>query len=99
MSFEHLSVTQFKAMIDEPVTVVDIRDERSFAAGAIENAISLNNDNVDEFVANADKTIPLVVCCYHGNSSQGVADYMSDQGFDKVYSLDGGYQAWAMTQL
>lgn len=37
---------------------------------------------------------PLVVVCYHGISSQNAAQYLHEQGFDDVYSLDGGFQAW-----
>jgi thiosulfate sulfurtransferase len=34
------------------------------------------------------------VCCYHGNSSQGAAQYFAEQGFTQAYSLDGGYEMW-----
>ena len=29
-----------------------------------------------------------------GNSSQGAAQYLLQQGYDEVYSLDGGFEAW-----
>jgi thiosulfate sulfurtransferase len=29
-------------------------------------------------------------------SSQGAANYLNEQGFDAVYSLDGGYSAWSL---
>ena len=35
-----------------------------------------------------------MVMCYHGNSSKGAAQYLLQQGFDKVYSVDGGFDAW-----
>ena len=37
---------------------------------------------------------PLVVVCYHGNSSQSAAAYFIQQGFSDVYSLDGGFELW-----
>ncbi|MDA9050683.1 rhodanese-like domain-containing protein, partial [Pseudomonadales bacterium] len=37
----------------------------------------------------------IVVCCYHGISSQSVANWLAEQGFDNVYSLIGGYAAWS----
>ncbi|MBL2893588.1 thiosulfate sulfurtransferase GlpE, partial [Klebsiella pneumoniae] len=36
----------------------------------------------------------VMVMCYHGNSSKGAAQYLLQQGFDKVYSVDGGFDAW-----
>ncbi len=32
--------------------------------------------------------------CYHGISSQGAAQYLVNQGFEEVYSVDGGFEAW-----
>jgi thiosulfate sulfurtransferase len=49
---------------------------------------------MDEFLAVADKAKPLIVYCYHGNSSQGAANYFDGLGFKEVYSVDGGYEAW-----
>lgn len=95
MSFKYLSVPNLKVMLDEkPVKLVDIRDSASFGAGNIEGSMQLCDDNLQEFMDGADKTAPLVVVCYHGNTSQGAADYLAGQGFTDVYSLDGGYTAW-----
>jgi thiosulfate sulfurtransferase len=35
----------------------------------------------------------VMVMCYHGNSSKGGA-VSAAAGFDKVYSVDGGFDAW-----
>ena len=36
----------------------------------------------------------MMVMCYHGNSSKGAAQYLLQQGYDVVYSIDGGFEAW-----
>ncbi|MCV6069119.1 sulfurtransferase, partial [Escherichia coli] len=36
---------------------------------------------------------------YHGISSQGAAQYLVNQGFEQVYSVDGGFEAWQRAQL
>ena len=41
-----------------------------------------------------DFETPVVVVCYHGNSSQGAAQYLAQQGFETVFSMDGGFEAW-----
>lgn len=79
---------------NEELVIVDIRDPNSFSMGRITAAQALNNDNVQAFIENTDKQIPVVVCCYHGNSSQGAAQVLVEQGFAEVYSLNGGYEAW-----
>ncbi|ACA84364.1 thiosulfate sulfurtransferase GlpE [Shewanella woodyi] len=95
-TFQHLSVSQLIQLSEtNPETqIVDIRDAASFESAHIKDSINLNNDNLANYIAEADMDQPLIVVCYHGISSQGAAQYMVEQGFDEVYSLDGGYQAW-----
>ena len=99
MSFKHLSVEQLKEMQKGRVNIIDIRDAQSFENGNIENSVLINNQIIDQYVAQADFDIPLVVCCYHGNSSQGAAQYLFDLGFKETFSLDGGYEKWALSNL
>ena len=86
----------YQMMLDGPVTIVDTRDEDSFKAGHITDAAHLDNSGVQSFINDADTTIPVIVCCYHGNSSQAAGAYLAEKGFDKVYSLDGGYAEWSV---
>ncbi|MGB0893128.1 MAG: thiosulfate sulfurtransferase GlpE [Parashewanella sp.] len=97
---KHLSVAQLVELQQKStqLQLVDIRDPESFEAGHIPNAIRLYNDYLSEFLAEADLDSPLVVVCYHGISSVSAAEYLIQQGFDDVYSLDGGFQAWQQSQ-
>ena len=77
------------------VRIVDIRDPDSYAACHIEQAEHLDQDRLSEFIAASDTEIPVIVCCYQGNLSQSAAALLTEQGFREVYSLDGGFAAWA----
>lgn len=81
-------------LIDQGAQVVDIRDETSFNELHIRDATNLSNHNLPEYLAQADFDQPLIVCCYHGISSQSAAAYLAHQGFEQVCSLDGGFEAW-----
>lgn len=97
MSFKHIDVAGLRAMLaSTEVVLADIRDENAFSAGHIPDSRPLNNDNLSRFIRETDKSSPVVVVCYHGHSSQGAASLLVDQGFAEVYSLDGGYAAWAV---
>ncbi|MBQ0719752.1 MAG: thiosulfate sulfurtransferase GlpE [Gammaproteobacteria bacterium] len=96
MTFQHLSVEQLKVMFDErEVILLDTRDEASYQAGHIDGALRLDERSVTGFVNETAKDSTVVVVCYHGHSSQSAANYLAGQGFSDVYSLDGGYTAWA----
>lgn len=98
-NWRHLGADDLRRLGDQQaLTIVDIRDPVSFAAGHVEGAIALNQGNMAEFLTTADRDLPLVVCCYHGHASQNVADFMARQGFAEVYSLDGGYAGWAQNE-
>lgn len=94
MAYKSITVENAKKIIQTDAIVVDIRDPMSFAAGHIDDAIQVDNHNIESFFKETDRTKPLIICCYHGISSQGAAEYFSDQGFQEVYSLSGGYAAW-----
>ena len=73
---------------------VDIRKPGDYESGHIPGAISLGDHNIEKFLKTADKTRPLIVNCYRGNSSQGATAYLLEQGFRDVYSLQGGFEGW-----
>ena len=85
----------YKMIINGSVNIVDIRDEDSFKAGHMCEALHMDNSVVQSFIDDADTAIPLIVCCYHGNMSQSAGAYLAEKGFDEVYSLDGGFAEWA----
>lgn len=73
---------------------VDIRDPDSYRSGHIPKALHLTDANIREFLASPDKTRPVIVCCYHGNSSRGAAAFLLQSGFTDVRSLSGGFEGW-----
>lgn len=94
-SFEQIDVATLRSWLNKgDVTIVDIRDAMSFDEEHIPGAICLQKENVESFIARADKNKPFVCYCYHGISSQSAAEYFAQQGFKKVYSMAGGYEQW-----
>jgi thiosulfate sulfurtransferase len=88
-----------EAISDEEVTLVDIRDPESFQAAHLVDAVHINDANIHEFLETADRQQPLIVYCYHGNSSAGAASFFSEQGFEKVSHIEGGFEAWQQSGL
>ena len=96
--FQHISIADTRELVATGgIVLVDVRDAMSYNNGHIEGAVLLDNSNVAEFIAATDRATPVVVYCYHGHSSQGAAQYLVEQGFATVYSLDGGFEAWRIS--
>ncbi len=85
-------------LIAAGAAVVDIRDPQSFDQGHISKAFNLSNENLHEYITSADLDTPLLVCCYHGISSQSAGQFLIERGFDEVYSINGGFEAWRVDQ-
>jgi thiosulfate sulfurtransferase len=93
--FAHITPHDTKDRLDKgEIKVVDIRDEQSFALGHIPGAYHLTNESIHQFMQDNGPEVPVVVVCYHGISSQQAAQYIVQQGFKEVYSMDGGFEAW-----
>ncbi|WP_396244873.1 thiosulfate sulfurtransferase GlpE [Hafnia paralvei] len=93
--FVAISVEQAQQKLQQPdVVLVDIRDPQSYAAGHATGAFHLTNATLQNFMQNNEFDTPVMVMCYHGNSSRGAAQYLLHQGFEEVYSIDGGFEAW-----
>ncbi|MBU3006262.1 thiosulfate sulfurtransferase GlpE [Paraglaciecola arctica] len=97
--FAHISVQETqKKLLQGGVRIVDIRDDAAFAAGHIKGSTQLTNGSLHSFMSEVEFDTPVIVCCYHGISSQQAAQFLIHQGFEEVYSLDGGFEAWRQNQ-
>jgi len=94
--FTRISVLEADALLLEHPTAIllDIRDKRSFDDSHHPKASLLDDARLHELVACKDKTVPVIIYCYHGNSSRDIARMFSEFGFKHCYSVDGGYAAW-----
>ncbi|EGQ8195370.1 thiosulfate sulfurtransferase GlpE [Vibrio parahaemolyticus] len=98
--FQHIDVQGAQALLEQgEAKLVDIRDPQSFAVAHAEPAYHLTNDTIVAFMEDVEFEQPILVMCYHGISSQGAAQYLVNQGFEQVYSVDGGFEAWQRAQL
>lgn len=95
--FKHISTSEvFSRLQQGALVIADIRDEQSFASAHIAGAYHLTNGTLHQFIQQTSPQQPVVVVCYHGRSSQGAAQYLAEQGFDEVYSMDGGFESWRL---
>ena len=97
-SIVELDIHQAKKALDDGSAVfLDIRDPGSHADAHIAGALHLNDDTLPEFLKGADKSKLTVVYCYHGMSSRSATAFLSQQGFEAVRSMSGGFEAWRGT--
>ena len=91
---EEIEFAQARELMASGCAFVDVRDAGSYESAHIPGAFHLTDANVEVFIATSDKAKPVVVYCYHVHSSLGGAAYLMEQGFERVYSLAGGFESW-----
>lgn len=93
--FQRISVGQAGQILAErQPLILDMRDHFAFDNGHIAGAVHLTDQTLRTALKQTPRDRPVLVYCYHGNSSQDIAKLFTEFGFAEVYSLDGGYEAW-----
>ncbi len=80
-------------LVAQGAPLFDIRDPDTFAAGHHPRAVRLDNGNAETELGPLDRAKPVLILCYHGNSSRMAAASLASQGFLEACSIDGGWDA------
>ena len=86
-----------KAVNKDSVQILDVRTPGEYASGHIKNTLLANWNDEKEFsrrIAFVDKNKPVYVYCLAGGRSAAAAEKMRTMGFENVYELKGGINAW-----
>ena len=99
--YKDISIDKTYSMIfieDHPeLLVIDIRPTAMYAAGHIPGAIPVFFQTMSTWIAGEGQNHlndKLIVHCVAGVLSPTYAQMLIDAGFKKIYSMDGGYNAW-----
>ncbi len=78
------------------VTVVDVREPAEFIGSHIENSINIPSTKFDKRIDELKqfKNSPVLVSCQSGANSPKACSRLVKEGFQSVYLLKGGIQAW-----
>ena len=97
--FQTVTVSQVPELLaDDKSLLLDCRQVRDYQAGHIDKAMHAHDGLVESLIRKADKATPLVIYCYHGHSSEHLAELFGNFGFQNVYSVEGGYAKWTEVQ-
>jgi len=93
---QQLDAKELKKMIDrgEAFELFDVRTPEERAIAKIGPA-RLLDEQAQAYIESLPKDTRLVFHCHHGGRSQAAADHFRGLGFDNVYNLVGGIDAWS----
>jgi|SRR5687767_11576165 rhodanese-related sulfurtransferase len=77
------------------VVLLDVREHAELQIAAVAGARHIPMGEIPGRLAELDRNTPLVVMCHSGGRSRRVADYLQSNGFENVFNLRGGIDAWS----
>lgn len=99
MPVEELSPISFRerwpAAHRDEVQLLDVREPLELATVSLPGAVHIPMLEIPARLDELDASRPVVVMCHAGQRSRQVAAYLAANGFEEVYNLSGGIDAWA----
>ena len=94
---KQVDIDEARRMMEKPGTVlIDVREPDEWRQGHISNAIGISRGflelRVEEKVP--DHKTPIILQCASGTRSLLAARTLRELGYDNVYNLTGGFNAW-----
>ena len=80
---------------EEKPLLLDVREDWEYSHCHIENSVYIPMQAVPGRIADWEEDAPIVAICHHGARSLQVAYFLEQHGFQQVYNLSGGVDAWA----
>lgn len=81
----------------ERIFILDVREPEEVAFAAFPRATHIPMGDIPSRLSELDPDRETVVVCHHGVRSAQVAAYLARMGFERVYNLVGGIDAWSST--
>ena len=90
---------ELKARIDrgDSLFILDVRGMEEVALAPFPHAVHIPMGEIPSRLSELDPKREVVVVCHHGIRSAQVAGYLSSIGFQMVFNLTGGIDAWSVS--
>jgi rhodanese-related sulfurtransferase len=75
--------------------LLDVREPWEFNICSIADSQHVPMQSIPAKLGELDAGRDIVCICHHGGRSMHVAMFLARQGFERVYNLTGGVDAWA----
>lgn len=82
---------------DERVVLLDCRTPQEHKVASIDGAMLVPMEEIRARLSELDEFAdrPIVVLCHVGQRSMAVTSFLREQGFEDVWSMAGGIDAWS----
>lgn len=99
MSIQFISPQQAQTLLAQQPNAIllDVREDNEIALCQIAGSLHIPMNLIPLHHNQLPDDTPIIVYCHHGIRSLNVARYLEHLGFEQLYNLTGGIDAWAQT--
>jgi thiosulfate sulfurtransferase len=99
LPYQDIPANELASFLNQKAPVViDMRDATAQAAGLLPNAQPASDTLICALAKRRRLAPPVLVYCYHGNTSRDLCAFLTQFGLPEVYNLSGGWAAWEAHQ-
>ncbi len=94
--YGNVDVVEARELIGEKgeLVVLDVRTVSEYERGHLEGAINIPVEALSGRLSELNQNDELLVYCRTGNRSTTAVGILSENGYDRIYHMDGGIVAW-----
>ena len=78
----------------EDLVILDVRTVSEYDGGHLEGAINIPVEALSGRLSELNQNDELLVYCRTGNRSTTAVGILRENGYDRIYHMDGGILAW-----
>ncbi|MEZ6005648.1 MAG: rhodanese-like domain-containing protein [Planctomycetota bacterium] len=86
---------QARLAAGESLQLVDVREHPEWNLARIEGALHIPLADLPRRQTELNPDAPVVCICHHGMRSAHAAAFLAQCGFEDIWNLTGGVDAWA----
>ena len=88
-------LVDYMGQAEKKPVLLDVREVWEYKTCHIDGSQLVSMRTIPARLHEFKRDEEIVAICHHGNRSAMVANFMEQQGFDKMINLAGGVNAWA----
>lgn len=80
---------------DDAPLLLDVREAEELAIAAVAGVVHIPMGEIPSRLAELDRDRHIVCMCHGGMRSRRVAEFLAANGYERVFNLSGGIDAWS----
>lgn len=93
-TYTDVDVNEAQNLIDQGITVVDVRTPEEYVNGHIPNALLIPLQDIESSINEFTPDEQYLIVCRSGNRSAQASEILAQKGMKHIYNMTGGMNEW-----